>query len=160
MKLIDSFNVNHFKLMRGVYVSRQDTLGSEKITTYDIRIKKPNRQDVMETGTVHAIEHIGATFLRNDPKYLDKVIYFGPMGCRTGFYLILKGDMSSEEVAYTYVKDMFEFIRKYTGKIPGADPTCCGNYTDMNLFQAKQEAEKFMNEVLNCATKSNFYYPS
>ncbi len=159
MKKIDSFTVNHLKLLKGVYVSRVDTVGNESVITYDIRMKAPNKEEVMDTATVHTIEHIGATYLRNDEKYADKVIYFGPMGCRTGFYLILKGNETSKSVALGVVKNMFEYIRKYVGKIPGADPRSCGNYTDMDLSQAKLEAEKYISEVLNNSTDANFNYP-
>jgi S-ribosylhomocysteine lyase len=158
MKKIESFQVNHEKLNRGIYVSRKDSVGDSIVTTFDIRMKLPNREPVINTGELHAIEHLGATFLRNHPRYEKETIYFGPMGCRTGFYLILKGDLSSKE-AFPIISEMFEFISSYTGEIPGADPISCGNYTDMNLAMAKYEANKFINETLINISDENFIYP-
>lgn len=158
MKKIESFQVNHEKLNRGIYVSRKDSVGDSIVTTFDIRMKLPNREPVINTGELHAIEHLGATFLRNHPRYEKETIYFGPMGCRTGFYLILKGDLSSKE-AFPIISEMFEFISSYTGEIPGCDPISCGNYTDMNLNMAKYEANKFINETLINISDENFIYP-
>lgn len=147
MKKIASFTVNHLKLLRGIYVSRKDALGSEIITTFDIRMKVPNKEAVMNTAEIHTIEHLGATFLRNHEKYGNQIIYFGPMGCRTGFYLVIGGDFSSETIL-PLIREMFEFIANYDGDIPGASPEECGNYTDMDLKTAKFEAKKFLEEVL------------
>ena len=147
MKKITSFTVNHINLLRGIYVSRKDLLGNESITTFDIRMKKPNIEAVLNTAEIHTIEHLGATFLRNHTKYANQIIYFGPMGCRTGFYLVIGGDYSSENILPLMI-EMFEFIANYEGEIPGASPEECGNYLDMDLKTAKLEAKKFLGEVL------------
>ena len=136
MEKITSFTINHLKLLPGVYVSRKDPAGGAVITTFDLRMTRPNCEPVMNTAEMHAIEHLGATFLRNHPVYGDKVIYFGPMGCRTGFYLLLCGDFESVDIV-PLLTEMFEFIRDYEGEIPGASPRDCGNYLDMNLPMAK-----------------------
>lgn len=159
MEKIESFQVDHEKLNRGVYVSRKDVVGDHVITTYDIRMKRPNREPVMNTGEMHAIEHLGATYLRNHDSYNSETIYFGPMGCRTGFYLILKGDHSSIEIV-PIIHEMFSFIAVYDDEIPGADPVSCGNYLDMNLKVAKLEASIFVNETLEKMTSENLNYPS
>ena len=132
MEKIASFTIDHIKLQPGVYVSRKDHIGAEVITTFDLRMTSPNEEPVMNTAEVHTIEHLGATFLRNHPEYKDKTVYFGPMGCRTGFYLLLAGDLSSKDIVPLMV-EMFEFIRDYKGEVPGASPKDCGNYLDMNL---------------------------
>lgn len=156
MKKISSFTVNHLTLKAGLYVSRYDTVGENVVTTFDIRMKRPNFEPVMNTAEVHTIEHLGATFLRNHPQWSDKVIYFGPMGCRTGFYVILSGEYESEDVL-PLIKEMFTFISQYTGQVPGAKAKECGNYLDINLSMAKYEAQKYL-EVLNCADSSNLHY--
>ncbi|NLJ87579.1 MAG: S-ribosylhomocysteine lyase [Epulopiscium sp.] len=158
MKKITSFTVNHINLLRGIYVSRKDLLGNESITTFDIRMKKPNIEAVLNTAEIHTIEHLGATFLRNHTKYANQIIYFGPMGCRTGFYLVIGGDYSSENILPLMI-EMFEFIANYEGEIPGASPEECGNYLDMDLKTAKLEAKKFLGEVLINIKKENLYYP-
>ncbi|MDP3387748.1 MAG: S-ribosylhomocysteine lyase [Eubacteriales bacterium] len=158
MKKIESFQVDHERLNRGVYVSRKDLVGDHVITTYDIRMKRPNREPVMNTGEIHAIEHLGATYLRNHEVYNFNTIYFGPMGCRTGFYLILKGDLSSMDIV-PIIHDMFSFIAVYDDEIPGADPLSCGNYMDMDLNAAKEEASIFLNETLEKMTNENLIYP-
>ena len=135
MEKIASFTIDHIKLQPGVYVSRKDHIGAEVITTFDLRMTSPNEEPVMNTAEVHTIEHLGATFLRNHPEYKDKTVYFGPMGCRTGFYLLLAGDLSSKDIVPLMV-EMFEFIRDYKGEVPGASPKDCGNYLDMNLGMA------------------------
>lgn len=132
MKKIASFMVNHLKLIPGLYVSRKDKFGTEFITTFDIRMTSPNDEPVMNTAEVHTIEHLGATFLRSHPEFAEKTVYFGPMGCRTGFYLLLAGDYSSEDIL-PLIKEMFEFIRDFQGEVPGASPRDCGNCLDMNL---------------------------
>lgn len=159
MKKIESFQVNHIDLKRGIYVSRKDMVGENIVTTFDIRMKEPNREPVINTAESHAIEHIGATFLRNHSIYDSLTVYFGPMGCRTGFYVIFKGDLTSQDVV-GIVKEMFQFIMNFEGDIPGADPMSCGNYLDMNLPMAKFEAAKFYNEVLLNLTEENLNYPS
>jgi S-ribosylhomocysteine lyase len=159
MEKIESFKVNHELLKRGLYVSRKDYDGDKVIaTTFDIRIKEPNREPVINMAELHTIEHLGATFLRNHPVYKDKTIYFGPMGCRTGFYVIFKGDLDSKDIV-ELMKEMFKFIANYEGDIPGADPKSCGNYLDQNLPMAKYEANKFYNEVLLSIKEENLVYP-
>lgn len=160
MEKIESFKVNHELLKRGIYVSRKDYDGNKVIaTTFDIRIKEPNREPVLNIAELHTIEHLGATFLRNHPIYKDKTIYFGPMGCRTGFYVIFKGDLKSTDII-DIMKEMFKFMADYEGDIPGADPRSCGNYLDQNLPMAKFEANKFYNEVLLNLKKENLIYPN
>ena len=158
MEKIASFTVNHEKLKRGIFVSRKDKVGESVLTTVDIRMTEPNREPVMNTGEIHAIEHLGATYLRNRADVQDRIIYFGPMGCRTGFYLIVAGDVSSREIA-PLIRDTFEFIADYTGEVPGADPVSCGNYIDINLPMAKFLAKKYLNEVLLDPKDENFEYP-
>lgn len=135
MEKITSFTIDHFKLQPGLYVSRKDKIGSETVTTFDLRLTKPNAEPVMNTAEIHTMEHLAATYLRNEPAWKDRVIYFGPMGCRTGFYLLLAGDLTSREVV-PLVKDCFTFIRDYRGEVPGASAKDCGNYLDMNLPMA------------------------
>lgn len=147
MKQISSFTIDHLKLLKGLYVSRKDQIGKEVITTFDIRITRPNYEPVIATGEIHTIEHLGATFLRNHPNYAQKTIYFGPMGCRTGFYLLLAGDYSSIDIL-PIITEMFEFIRDYEGDIPGASKENCGNFSDMNLDKAKEYAANFLDETL------------
>ncbi len=158
MERIASFSVDHNKLRRGVYVSRKDEVGSETVTTFDIRMKRPNREPVMDCAIMHAIEHLGATFLRNHPTWADKTIYFGPMGCQTGFYLLLKGDLESSEIV-DLLKEMYRFMADFEGKIPGASAVECGHYLSMDLPMAKFESDKFLGEVLNKADKSRLVYP-
>jgi S-ribosylhomocysteine lyase len=158
MKQIASFTIDHMKLLRGVYVSRKDKIGSEVITTFDIRMTRPNFEPVMLTGEVHTIEHLGATYLRNHKEFAEKTVYFGPMGCRTGFYLLLGGDYASKDII-PLLTDMYEFIRDFTGEIPGATPENCGNYSDMNLDLAKHYAQKFLDEVLYHIDDQHLTYP-
>ena len=158
MNKIASFTVNHLNLLTGVYVSRRDYIGDEVITTFDLRFTRPNEEAPMDTAGIHSIEHLGATFLRNDPEWKDKTIYFGPMGCRTGFYLILAGDYKSEDIVDLMIS-MFEFIRHYHDPIPGANPRECGNYQDMNLNMANYLAEKFLKEVLYNIGEDRLNYP-
>ena len=159
MEKIASFTIDHIKLEPGVYVARKDTVGSEVITTFDLRMTSPNDEPVMNTAEVHTIEHLGATFLRNHPLYKDKTIYFGPMGCRTGFYLILAGDYESEDIV-TLLTEMFTFIRDYEGTIPGAAAKDCGNYLDLNLPMAKYVAKKHLEEVLEHISDDRLHYPA
>ena len=158
MNKIASFTVNHLDLLRGIYVSRRDEAGSEVLTTFDLRMKRPNLEPVMNTAEIHAMEHLAATFLRNHKDWADKVIYFGPMGCRTGFYLILKGNLESKDVV-ELVKETMLFCAEYEGEIPGASARDCGNYQDMNLDMAKYEAKKYLDEVLNNIKEENLTYP-
>ena len=158
MEKITSFTIDHIKLQPGIYVSRKDTIGAEVITTFDLRMTSPNEEPVMNTAEVHTIEHLGATFLRNHPQYKDRTIYFGPMGCRTGFYLLLAGDLSSADIV-PLMKEMYQFIRDFEGQVPGADPKDCGNYLDMNLGMAKYLAKKYLEEVLDNIDESRLIYP-
>lgn len=158
MDKIASFTVNHLKLQRGVYVSRKDKFGDVVLTTFDIRMTKPNSEPVMNTAEVHTIEHLGATFLRNHSVYGSKTVYFGPMGCRTGFYLILSGDYKSKDIV-DLLKEMYKFISEFEGDVPGAAAKDCGNYLDMNLPMAKYLANKFLNEVLLNISDENLNYP-
>ncbi len=161
MEKIESFQVNHELLKRGIYVSRKDYDNNSNnviATTFDIRMKEPNREPVMNIAELHTIEHLGATFLRNHKDYKNETIYFGPMGCRTGFYVIFKGDLFSKDII-NIVKEMFEFISQYEGEVPGADAKSCGNYLDQNLPMAKYEAYKYLNEILNNLEDENLVYP-
>ncbi len=158
MEKIASFTVNHLTLLPGIYVSRKDFLGAECVTTFDIRMTAPNREPVMNTAQMHAIEHLGATYLRNHKQFGSKIIYFGPMGCRTGFYLLLHGDYKSGDIV-DLVYAMFSFIRNFEGDIPGAVPRDCGNCHDMNLPMAKYIAEKFITDTLERMDESRLVYP-
>ena len=158
MEKITSFTVNHLKLIPGVYVSRRDVAGDSHVTTFDIRMTRPNFEPVMNTAEVHTIEHLGATFLRNHRIYKDKVLYFGPMGCRTGFYLLLAGDYESKDIV-PLVTEMFTFIRDFHDEVPGASPKDCGNYLDMNLSMANYLANSFLTEVLTDIKEDRLVYP-
>ena len=142
MEKIASFTVNHLTLMPGVYVSRKDNVNGSIITTFDIRITRPNKEPVINTAEMHAMEHLGATYLRNDSEWKDKCIYFGPMGCRTGFYLILAGDLKPQDII-ELLKKMFKWMADYEGEIPGQSARDCGNYLDLNLPMAKYVSEKY-----------------
>jgi len=159
MKQIASFTIDHMNLLRGIYVSRKDKVGSQVLTTFDIRMTRPNYEPVMNTAEIHTVEHLAATYLRNHTEFADKTIYFGPMGCRTGFYLILAGDYQSRDIV-PLLTDMFEFIKDFEGDIPGASAEGCGNYLDMNLSMAKYLANRFLNEILYKITESNLMYPN
>lgn len=154
---IASFTVDHIKLLPGLYVSRKDKVGAETVTTFDLRLTKPNEEPVLNTAEVHTIEHLGATYLRNEPTWKDKVLYFGPMGCRTGFYLLLAGDYSSREVL-PLVTECFRFIRDYRDAVPGASPKDCGNYLDMNLPMANYWGAKYVG-ILENADETRLNYP-
>lgn len=158
MKKIASFTIDHIKLQPGVYVSRKDHVGEQVITTFDLRMTSPNDEPVMNTAEVHTMEHLGATFLRNDEQYKDKIIYFGPMGCRTGFYLLLAGDYESKDIV-GLVTAMYEFIRDFKGEVPGASPKDCGNYLDMNLGMANYLAKKYLEDVLYSIDGAHLVYP-
>jgi len=158
MQKITSFTIDHIKLIPGVYVSRKDPVGSEVITTFDLRMTSPNDEPVMNTAEMHAIEHLAATFLRNHKEFGPKIIYFGPMGCRTGFYLLLAGDYESKDII-ELLKEMYTFIAEYDDEIPGASAKDCGNYLDMNLPMAKYLAKKYLDEVLTSITEERLVYP-
>ena len=143
MEKIASFTIDHIKLQPGVYVSRKDKVGDSTVTTFDLRMTSPNEEPVMNTAEMHTIEHLGATFLRNHKDFGDKTVYFGPMGCRTGFYLLLAGDYESKDIL-PLVVEMYEFVRDFEGEVPGASPKDCGNYLDMNLGMAKYLAAKYL----------------
>ena len=158
MKKITSFTIDHIKLVPGVYVSRKDPVGNEIITTFDLRMTSPNDEPVMNTAEMHAIEHLAATFLRNHKEYGPKIIYFGPMGCRTGFYLLLAGDYQSKDIIPLMIK-LFQFIANFDDEVPGASAKDCGNYLDMNLPMARYLAQKYLNDVLLNITEQQLYYP-
>lgn len=158
MEKIASFTIDHLRMSRGIFVSRKDMIGNETITTFDIRMKTPNQEPVLGQPELHTIEHLAATFLRNHPQWKDSVIYWGPMGCQTGNYLILKGDLRSEDIE-ELIKETFLFIKDFEGEIPGATAKDCGNYLMNNLPMAKFEAKKFYDEVLSQMTDANRTYP-
>lgn len=159
MQKITSFTINHLDLLSGVYVSRKDIRDSVIVTTFDIRMCMPNREPAMNMAEMHTIEHLGATFLRNHPKFKDDILYFGPMGCRTGFYLLMFGDLNSKDIV-ELLKETFEFIRDFKDSIPGATARDCGNYLDMNLPMANFLANKYLNEVLYNITNERLEYPA
>lgn len=158
MKTIASFTVDHTVLLPGIYVSRKDVAGKETITTFDLRLTRPNIDPVMGTGEIHTIEHLAATYLRNDSEFAEKVIYFGPMGCRTGFYLILAGDYESKDIV-SLIDRTFEFIKNFEGEVPGATPEQCGNYSDMDLSGAKACAKAYHENILMDIKNENLNYP-
>jgi S-ribosylhomocysteine lyase len=158
MEKITSFTIDHLKLLPGVYVSRKDKVGDSVVTTFDLRMTRPNYEPVMNTAEVHTIEHLGATFLRNDPEWKNRVLYFGPMGCRTGFYLLLAGDLESKDIV-ELMRAMFTFIRDFEGEVPGACAKDCGNYLDMNLNMARYLADKYLKEVLDSIDETRLIYP-
>ncbi|MDY6271292.1 MAG: S-ribosylhomocysteine lyase [Prevotella sp.] len=159
MNKIPSFTINHEHLLRGIYVSRKDTVGAETITTFDIRMKEPNREPVLHPGASHTIEHLAATFLRNDEEWKDRIIYWGPMGCLTGNYLLVRGDYESRDIV-DLMRRTFAFIANYEGEVPGAAPRDCGNYLLHDLPMAKWEARKFLVEVLERITPAQLNYPT
>ena len=158
MERIASFTIDHMKLLPGIYVSRRDEVGNTVVTTFDIRMTRPNFEPVINTAELHTIEHLGATYLRNHSEWADKVVYFGPMGCRTGFYLILAGDYNSRDIVRLMIS-MFEFIRDYEGEVPGADPRECGNYLDLNLGMAKFLSARYLEELLYNISDEHLIYP-
>ena len=157
METIKSFTVDHKRLLPGVYVRRKDSTGHDVVATFDIRMTRPNFEPVMNTAEIHTLEHLGATFLRNHEEWSDKIIYCGPMGCRTGFYLLLAGDYESEDII-SLLREMFEFVCHFEGEIPGAAPEACGNYLDQNLPMAKYLAEKYLEHVLTGITPDRLKY--
>ena len=157
MEKITSFTIDHIRLQPGLYVSRKDRVGSETVTTFDLRLTKPNEEPVLNTAEVHTIEHLAATFLRNEPSWKDRVLYFGPMGCRTGFYLLLAGDLTAPEVL-PLVTECFRFVRDYRGEVPGASAKDCGNYLDMNLPMANYWGKRYVS-LLETITPDRLTYP-
>ena len=158
MEKITSFTIDHIKLEPGVYVSRKDHVGSEVVTTFDLRMTSPNDEPVMNTAEVHTIEHLAATFLRNHKQFGDKTIYFGPMGCRTGFYLLLAGDYESKDIV-ELITELYEFIRDFKDEVPGASAQDCGNYLDMNLGMANYLADRYLKQTLYNIDESHLVYP-
>lgn len=159
MEKIASFTVDHERLLPGVYVSRRDSVANGCVTTFDLRLTAPNREQVLSTGVCHAIEHLGATYLRNDPVWGSKTVYFGPMGCRTGFYMLLEGELEPLDVA-PVLRELFAFIAMYEGEIPGADPVSCGNYSDMDLQGARTAALRYLRQTLSDLGAHNTEYPA
>lgn len=158
MKTIPSFTIDHLRLKRGIYVSRKDTVGGETITTFDIRMKEPNREPALGQGALHTIEHLAATYLRNHNDWADKIVYWGPMGCLTGNYLLMRGDLESRDIV-ELMKETFSFIANFEGEIPGAAPKDCGNWLLHDLPMAKWEATKYLNEILENIKEENLHYP-
>lgn len=158
MKKIPSFTIDHIRLLRGIFVSRQDDVNGEIITTFDVRMKEPNREPALGQGALHTIEHLAATYLRNEPTWKDKIIYWGPMGCLTGNYLLMKGNMTPQDIL-PLMQETFRFIATYEGEIPGATAKDCGNYLLQDLPMARWEAKKYLEEVLLQMTDANMKYP-
>jgi S-ribosylhomocysteine lyase len=158
MEKITSFTIDHLRLLPGVYVSRKDMVGDRVVTTFDIRMTRPNFEPVINTAELHAIEHLGATFLRNHKEWGENILYFGPMGCRTGFYLLLNGDYESKDIV-SLLKEMFTFIKDFEGEVLGACAKDCGNYLDINLPMAKYIAKRYLNDVLVNITNDRLVYP-
>lgn len=158
MNKIPSFTIDHERLLRGIYVSRKDQVGGETVTTFDIRMKEPNREPVLHNGAIHTIEHLAATYLRNDAEWKDRIIYWGPMGCLTGNYLLIRGDYESRDIL-DLMRRTFRFVADYEGEIPGAAPCDCGNWLLHDLPMARLEARRYVEEVLDHATDENLHYP-
>ena len=158
MERIASFQVDHIRLNRGIYVSRIDEINGTYLTSFDIRMKLPNREPVINIAELHTMEHLGATFLRNHSVWKEKIVYFGPMGCRTGFYLILKGKLESKDIV-ELMKELYKFMAEFKGDIPGATAIECGNYLDQNLPMANYEAKKYLEETLQNLGEENLNYP-
>lgn len=158
MNKIPSFTIDHERLLRGIYVSRKDQVGGETVTTFDIRMKEPNREPVLHNGAIHTIEHLASTYLRNDAEWKDRIIYWGPMGCLTGNYLLIRGDYESRDIL-DLMRRTFRFVADYEGEIPGAAPRDCGNWLLHDLPMARLEARRYVEEVLDHATDENLHYP-
>ena len=159
MNKIPSFTIDHNRLLRGIYVSRKDQVGNEVVTTFDIRMKEPNREPALHNGAIHTIEHLAATFLRNHPIWKDRIVYWGPMGCLTGNYLLIRGDYQSKDIV-ELMKETFRFVAEFKGDIPGAAPKDCGNWLLHDLPMAQWEANKFLKEVLENIQPENLAYPT
>ncbi len=159
MDKIPSFTINHEKLLPGIYVSRKDSVGGETITTFDIRMKAPNREPALHPGALHTIEHLAATYLRNDKEWKDRVIYWGPMGCLTGNYLLLRGDLKSMDIV-ELMKRTFTFVANFKGEVPGTESKDCGNYLLHDLPMARWEAKKYVEETLEHISEDNLIYPN
>ena len=159
MNKIPSFTIDHNRLLRGIYVSRIDTIGNEYITTFDIRMKEPNREPPMEQAALHTLEHLVATYLRNHPEWGKKIIYWGPMGCQTGNYLLLAGKYQPQDIL-DLMREAFQFVVEFEGSVPGATPADCGNYKLHNLALARAEAQIYIAEVLDRISQANMEYPA
>ena len=158
MDKIPSFTIDHLRLLRGVYVSRKDVVGGEVVTTFDVRMKAPNREPALGQGALHTIEHLAATYLRNDAEWKDSIVYWGPMGCLTGNYLLVRGDYESRDLLPVLIRT-FEFVAGFEGEVPGTTPRDCGNYLLHDLPMARWESRKYLDEVLLVATDENLHYP-
>ena len=158
MDKIPSFTINHNLLLRGIYVSRKDNIGGDTVTTFDIRMKEPNREPALHPGALHTIEHLAATYLRNDPEWKDNIVYWGPMGCLTGNYLLMKGDLQPSDIV-ELMKRTFRFVAEFEGEVPGAAPKDCGNYLLHDLPMARLEARRYLEEVLERITDNIMVYP-
>lgn len=158
MDKIPSFTIDHEALLRGIYVSRKDEVGGEIVTTFDVRMKEPNREPALHQGALHTIEHLAATYLRNEPQWKDRIVYWGPMGCLTGNYLLIKGDLESKDIVELMIHT-FEFVANFTGEVPGTQPRDCGNYLLHDLPMARYEARKYLDEVLTVIKPENLVYP-
>ena len=158
MDKIPSFTIDHNRLLRGIYVSRKDVVGNEVVTTFDIRMKEPNREPTLHNGAIHTIEHLAATYVRNHPVWKDRIIYWGPMGCLTGNYLLIRGDYQSKDIIELMI-ETFRFIADFNGEIPGAAPKDCGNWLLHDLPMAQWEARKYLTDVLENIQPQNLYYP-
>ena len=158
MKKIPSFTINHNTLLRGIYVSRKDSVGGDTVTTFDIRMKEPNREPALHPGALHTIEHLAATYLRNDAEWKDRIVYWGPMGCLTGNYLLMRGDLEPRDIV-DLMRRTFRFVADFEGEIPGAEPQDCGNWLLHDLPMARWESRKYVDEVLSVIKPENLIYP-
>lgn len=158
MEKIPSFTIDHNRLLRGIYVSRKDKVGGDTVTTFDIRMKEPNREPALHPGALHTIEHLAATYLRNDSEWKDSIVYWGPMGCLTGNYLLMKGDLQPADIV-ELMKRTFAFVAAFEGDVPGAAPQDCGNWLLHDLPMARWEARKYLDEVLENISEENMSYP-
>ena len=158
MEKIASFTIDHNRLLRGIYVSRKDNVGGDVVTTFDIRMKEPNREPTLHPGALHAIEHLAATYLRNDAEWKDRIVYWGPMGCLTGNYLLMRGDLESRDIV-ELMQRTFRFVADFEGEIPGAAAKDCGNYLLHDLPMARLEARRYLEEVLVNIREENLVYP-
>ena len=158
MDKIPSFTIDHEALLSGIYVSRKDEVGGEIVTTFDVRMKEPNREPALHQGALHTIEHLAAPYLRNEPQWKARIVYWGPMGCLTGNYLLIKGDLESKDIVELMIRT-FEFVANFTGEVPGTQPRDCGNYLLHDLPMARYEARKYLDEVLTVINPENLVYP-
>ena len=158
MEKIPSFTIDHNRLLRGIYVSRKDEVGGDTVTTFDIRMKEPNREPALHPGALHTIAHLAATYLRNDAEWKDRIVYWGPMGCLTGNYLLMRGDLEPADIV-ELMKRTFRFVAEFEGDVPGATPQDCGNWQLHDLPMARWEARKYLEEVLENIKDENMNYP-